>query len=114
MYYIQWPRDVLRHGAFGHGIKYTIHIYPHYIYIATLHKVCTGWQRAIGCILFVGHFLQKSPRIRGSFAKKDLKLKACYATWAPCMHILLHIVNDAYIFYDLQYIIRTLRTCKCI
>ena len=114
MYYIQWPHAVFRYSAFGHAIKYAIHIYPDYIYIATLHKVCTEWQRSIGCIIFVGHFLRKSPRIRGSFAKKDLKLKASYATWAPCMHILLHIVNDAYIFYDLQYIIRTLRTCKCI
>jgi len=33
----------------------------------------TGWRRPIGCFIFIGYFLQKSPAIRGSFAKRDLQ-----------------------------------------
>jgi len=36
----------------------------------------TGWRRSIRCRVFTGHFLQKSPMIRGSFAKSDLQLEA--------------------------------------
>jgi len=38
----------------------------------------------IKCITFIGHFLQKSPAISGSFAEKDLPLKASYASSPPC------------------------------
>jgi len=34
--------------------------------------------------MFIGHFAQKSPIIRGSFAERDLQLKATYASMPPC------------------------------
>jgi len=46
--------------------------------------VCTWWRRLVGCLLFVGHFPQKSPTIRGSLAESDLQLKAPYGSSLPC------------------------------
>ena len=35
----------------------------------------SGWRTPIGCLIFIGHFSQKSPVISGSFAEIDLQLK---------------------------------------
>jgi len=42
-----------------------------------------GIVKVIGCHLFAGHFLQKSPTISGSFAKNNLQLKASYGSQPP-------------------------------
>ena len=41
----------------------------------------TGWRRRRGCRIFVGHFLQKSSIISGSFAKKDRMSYLHSSTW---------------------------------
>jgi len=43
-------------------------------HIWMIHFTHRGWRRPIGCLIVIGHFLQKSPIISSSFAKNNLQL----------------------------------------
>ena len=52
---------------------------------AVMNLVSEGWRTRIECLIFLCHFLQKSPKITGLFAKWDLQLKASYVFSPPSM-----------------------------
>ena len=47
---------------------------------------CTGWRGCIGRLIFIGHYLQKSPIISGSSVERYLQLKAFEKSSPPFRH----------------------------
>jgi len=62
----------------------------------------TEWRWTTGCLICIGYSLQKSAEIRGSFAERDLQVKAFYARLPPCIS---HEWDVACIFADIVWLI---------
>jgi len=85
------------------------HMYTNTYVCARVECVCNDieWRRPIGCLIFMGHFPQKSPIKSVSFAKKDPQLKAFYAS-SPlcpsacisggCVYVGIHTYNSIYMY----------------
>jgi len=67
-------------------------LWIHSLHIWLVHICRRGWRRPTGCIIFIGHFPQKSPIICGSFAENDLPIKVSHGSSPPCINHICGIV----------------------
>ena len=78
---VRWRRaHTDAHGGHPHKWDDEGHIHPTTVRSWRAHS---GWRRIIGCLMSIGHFLQKNPILSGSFAENDVRLQASYESAAP-------------------------------
>jgi len=74
----------------------------HLIVDDTMRLDATGWQRCRKCLISIGLFPHTRPMISGSFAERDLHLKASYASSPPCIILwgkeVVFIVEKEHVF----------------
>ena len=84
---MQWQLLLLIHVTHMHESCHTYE-WVTYVWVKSHmwmgHVTHTEWRKDLGCLIFISHFPQKSPIIRGSFAENDLQLKASYAFTLLC------------------------------
>ena len=82
----------------SYGYSYWFYIHTHHMCIH-IDLYPTGRPRLTGCLIFIGHFPQKSPIISGSSVKNDLQLKACCGSLPPC----IYSTSNLYLIYIHQW-----------
>ena len=73
----------------------------------------TRWRRCIGCLACIGHVLQKSPIINGSFAKNNLQLKASSGSLPPCrwLEIMIFFIDECLDVWQLRHVTHINESC---
>ena len=98
-----------------------------------VNAFATVWGGCIGCLVFIGHFPQKSPVISGSFAERDLQVEASYALlplcacfWCrrsqgvhwDCVCVVVHtnctLQHAVCVSYRADFVCQRVRACVCV
>ena len=80
------------HDSFPCGTTHSYGRHSHLVSVIVCRSsqkvapILTGWQRPIGYLICIGHFLQNSPIIHCSFAESDLQIRASYGSSPPCTY----------------------------